>query len=77
MELPLPEAASIAISMNDGLFDLGCFVAGGVNPSLVRNGVSCSLSLGVCCSGVFGAGVLPVGYLPANLGVNGKSDRCI
>ena len=73
-ELPLPEAAPVAISINVGFLGLGCFVGGGVQPSLVRNGVSCSLSMGV-----LGAGVFPVGYCPGNLGVpvNGKSDRCI
>ena len=72
-ELALPEAIPVAISMYEGILGFGCFFSG-VNPLLVRNGVSCSLSLGV-----FGAGVLPVGYRPGILcsGVNGKNDRCI
>ena len=72
-ELALPEAIPVAISIYEGILGFGCFFSG-VNPLLVRNGVSCSLSLGV-----FGAGVLPVGYRPGILcsGVNGKNDRCI
>ena len=70
-ELALPEAASVAISMNVGLLGLGCFDGGGVQPSLVRNGVSCSKSMGV-----FDAGVFPVGYRPGNRGVN-EMDRYI
>ena len=65
-ELALPEVAPVAISKNVGCLGLGCFVGGGVQPSLVRNGVSCSLSLGV----------FPVGYRPGKRGVN-EMDRCI
>ena len=59
-ELALPEAVCVAISINVGVLGFGCLFCG-VNPPPVRNGVSCSLSIGVCWTGVFGAGVFPVG----------------
>ena len=59
-ELALPEAVSVPISINVGGLGFGCLFCS-VNPPPVKNGVSCSLSIGVCWTGVFGAGVLPVG----------------